>query len=69
LQPVGQVQSIRSIPLNLFFFIGQMIVPGSSYWNIGMGLGPGDVKKDKEGLATMKTLGTNMAWLMKKLEK
>jgi multimeric flavodoxin WrbA len=53
--------------LNHFFLISQMIVPGSSYWNIGMGLAPGDVKKDKEGLATMKTLGTNMAWLMKKL--
>lgn len=55
--------------LNHFFLISQMIVPGSSYWNIGMGLAPGDVKKDKEGLATMKTLGTNMAWLMKKLEE
>ena len=55
--------------LNHFFLISQMVVPGSSYWNIGMGLAPGDVKKDKEGLATMKTLGTNMAWLMKKLEK
>ena len=55
--------------LNHFFFISQMIVPGSSYWNIGMGLAPGDVKKDKEGLSTMKTLGTNMAWLMKKLEE
>jgi len=54
--------------LNHFFLISQMVVPGSSYWNIGMGLAPGDVKKDKEGLATMKTLGTNMAWLMKKLE-
>jgi multimeric flavodoxin WrbA len=55
--------------LNHFFLISQMIVPGSSYWNIGMGLGPGDVKKDKEGLATMKTLGTNMAWLMEKMEE
>ena len=55
--------------INHFFLISQMIVPGSSYWNIGMGLAPGDVKKDKEGFATMKTLGTNMAWLMKKLEK
>ena len=55
--------------MNHFFFISQMIVPGSSYWNVGIGLGPGEVKKDEEGLATMKTLGTNMAWLMKKLEK
>ena len=55
--------------MNHFFFISQMIVPGSSYWNVGIGLGPGEVKKDEEGLATMKTLGTNMAWLMKKLGK
>jgi multimeric flavodoxin WrbA len=55
--------------LNHFFLISQMIIPGSSYWNIGMGLGPGDVKKDKEGLDTMKTLGTNMAWLLKKTEE
>jgi multimeric flavodoxin WrbA len=55
--------------MNHFFFISQMIVPGSSYWNVGIGLGPGEVKGDEEGLMTMKTLGTNMAWLMKKLEK
>jgi len=54
--------------LNHFFFISQMIVPGSSYWNIGMGLEPGDVRKDREGLETMKILGRNMAWLMKKLD-
>lgn len=53
--------------LNHFFFISQMVVPGSSYWNIGAGLAPGDVKKDKEGLQTMKTLGQNMAWLLQKI--
>ena len=55
--------------MNHFFFISQMVVPGSSYWNVGIGLAPGDVKKDKEGLDTMKTLGANMAWLMKKIEE
>jgi multimeric flavodoxin WrbA len=55
--------------LNHFFFINQMIVPGSSYWNIGIGLAPGDVSGDDEGIMTMKTLGANMAWLMKKLEE
>lgn len=54
--------------LNHWFLYGQMIVPGSSYWNIGIGLNPGDVEKDEEGLDTMKTLGTNMAWLLKKLK-
>jgi len=53
--------------LNHFFFIGQMIVPGSSYWNIGYGREPGQVSGDDEALATMRTLGQNMAWLLKKL--
>jgi len=53
--------------MNHFFFISQMVVPGSSYWNVGIGLEPGDVKGDEEGLGTMKTLGENMAWVLKKL--
>lgn len=53
--------------LNFFFFIGQMIVPGSSYWNIGYGLDKGQVQEDAEGKRTMETLGRNMAWLLKKL--
>jgi multimeric flavodoxin WrbA len=55
--------------INHFFLISQMVVPGSDYWNDGIGLMPGDVEKDDEGLATMKTLGQNMAWLLKKLNK
>jgi multimeric flavodoxin WrbA len=53
--------------MNHFFLIGQMIVPGASYWNIGLGLDRGDVAADSEGLQTMQTLGQNMAWLMKKI--
>ena len=53
--------------LNFFFGIHGMIVPGSSYWNLGIGRSPGDVLKDEEGLKTMETLGQNMAWLLKKL--
>jgi multimeric flavodoxin WrbA len=55
--------------INHFFFINQMVVPGSSYWNVGIGLHPGDVEKDDEGLATMKTLGANMAWVLKRLSR
>ena len=55
--------------MNHFFFISQMIVPGSSYWNIGIGLAPGDVKSDDEGAMTMQTLGANMAWLLKKINE
>lgn len=54
--------------INHLFFISEMVVPGASYWNIGMGLEAGEVENDSEGLATMKVLGENMAWVMKKLK-
>jgi multimeric flavodoxin WrbA len=53
--------------LNHFFTIGQMIIVGSSYWNIGVGREIGEVEKDEEGLLTMSILGKNMAWLIKKV--
>ena len=53
--------------INHFFLINQMIVPGSSYWNVGIGRQPGEVSGDAEGVQTMKDLGRNMAWLMKKI--
>ena len=53
--------------INHFFLISQMIVPGSSYWNMGVGRNKGDVEEDEEGVGTMKTLGENMAWLLKTL--
>lgn len=53
--------------INFFFGIGQMIIPGSSYWNLAMGRNPGEVLNDAEGMATFRDLGQNMAWLLKKL--
>ena len=53
--------------INYFFFINQLIVPGSIYWNMGFGSEKGEVEKDEEGIQTMKVLGENMAWLLKKL--
>jgi multimeric flavodoxin WrbA len=53
--------------MNHFFLIGQMIVPGSSYWNLGFGLQKGDVANDDEGMRTMEALGQNIAWLLKKV--
>jgi multimeric flavodoxin WrbA len=54
--------------INHFFLISQMIVPGSSYWNVGFGRKKGDVEDDEEGMKTMDDLGKNMAWLIKKLK-
>ena len=54
--------------INHFFLINQMIVPGSSYWNIGIGHKKGEVEKDEEAMKTMDDLGRNMAWLIKKIK-
>lgn len=54
--------------LNKYFTISKMQVVGSQYWNMVHGFTPDDVKKDKEGLQTMRTLGQSMAWLLKCIE-
>ncbi len=61
----GALHAFDSI--NHLFTIAQMIVVGSSYWNIGVGREKGEVEKDAEGIETMATLGKNMAWLLKKI--
>ena len=48
-----------------FFGLVQMVVPGASYWPLGIGGAPGEVADDEEGLRAMDTLGANMAWLLK----
>ena len=53
--------------INQYFTINQMIIPGSNYWNMGIGAAKGDVNNDEEGLETHRILGQNMAWLLKKL--
>jgi multimeric flavodoxin WrbA len=63
----GSNHALASI--NYLFLISEMIIPCSNYWNVGIGREPGDVLKDAEGMQTMKTLGKNMAWLLKKTAK
>jgi multimeric flavodoxin WrbA len=46
-----------------------MYTVGSSYWNLGMGLHPGEVEKDEEGIGTMRNLAANMAWILKKIHR
>jgi len=53
--------------LNHFFLIGEMIVVGSSNWNLGFGREKGQVLQDQKSLETMRTLGRNMAWLLKNI--
>ncbi|MCX6992926.1 MAG: flavodoxin family protein [Kiritimatiellaeota bacterium] len=54
--------------INHLFLISEMIIPGSCYWNMGLGREKGEVENDEEGIRTMKVLGENMAWLLKKLK-
>ena len=53
--------------INHLFLATEMVVVGSSYWNLGLGREVGDVESDEEGLRTMETLGRNMAWALGKL--
>lgn len=54
--------------LNKYFGISNMHIVGSQYWNQVHGFTPDDVRRDQEGLQTMRTLAQNMAWLLKSIE-
>lgn len=54
--------------LNKYFTISNMIVVGSQYWNQIHGNNKEEALKDEEGLQTMRTLGNNMAWILKCIE-
>ncbi len=51
----------------MFFLINDMIVPGSTYWNMVFGRLPGEVWKDDEGIDTIRHFAANVAELVKKL--
>ena len=53
--------------LNKYFTMSNMPVVSSQYWNMVYGQTPGQVVQDEEGMQTMRTLGRNMAWMVKKL--
>jgi len=54
--------------LNQYFLINNMPVVPSQYWNMVHGYSPEQVRKDKEGMQIMRTLGRNMAWMLKCIE-
>lgn len=63
----GALQAVDT--MNHFFLNHEMFIAGSTYWNMGYGQIPGDVKRDQEALANMENLGQNMAYLLKALEE
>lgn len=63
----GGIHTLDSI--QHFFFISDMVVPGSSYWNMSLSLAKGDFPdKDPEGFGTMKRLGENILWLLRMIK-
>ena len=61
-------QNFAFAELELWFYIVGMIVPGSTYWNIGFGRDKGEIAKDEEAINTARNFGKNMAFVMKKLK-
>jgi multimeric flavodoxin WrbA len=61
----GGIHTLNSI--QHFFLINDMIVPGSSYWNMSLARDLGDYQKDEEGIKTMRRLGENIVWLLGKV--
>ena len=60
-------QNFTLAQLTFWFQLLGMVVPGSSYWNIAFGRGPGEVSNDEEGMRTAWNFGKNVAWVVKRL--
>jgi multimeric flavodoxin WrbA len=60
-------QSITLQEMMMSFFISEVIVPGSTYWNMVFGRLPGEALKDEEGMNTIRRFSENVAELIKKL--
>jgi len=63
----GGIHTLDSI--QHFFLISDMVVVGSSYWNMSLSRDLGEYEKDAEGVATMKRLGENIVWLLGKINE
>jgi len=60
-------QNFTLAQLAYWFLINDMVVPGSTYWNVAFGKDRGDVEGDEEGLATLDRFARNAAWVAKRL--
>lgn len=61
-------QNFTYAQLIYWFTINDMIVPGSTYWNVATAMNKGEVENDKEALATIDRFAENLAWLGKRLK-
>ena len=62
----GQLTTINC--LIDFYLANEMIIPSSTYWNIGVGVNKGDIEKDKKGKSYIIRFAQNLAWIIKKME-
>ena len=62
----GGGTSIQST-LHHMFLMSEMIIPGSTYWNLGFGCEKGEVLSAEEAMQNMENLGENICWLLKKI--
>ena len=74
-KPAAAIVAVRragAVPtfdaINRCFQINQMLCVGSTYWNLGQGLRPGDVEADAEATENMKALAEDFAWLIQKIK-
>jgi multimeric flavodoxin WrbA len=63
----GAIHSLDT--MHHLFLISEMLVVGSSYWNMSLSRDKGDFAQDAEGVKTMQVLGQNMAWILQKIHK
>lgn len=61
----GGLQAVDT--MNHFFLNKEMLVVGSTYWNMVYGKDAGDVERDAEGMENMRNLGKNMAWVLQRI--
>ncbi len=62
-------QNFTLAEMTLWLQLLGMVVPGSTYWNIGFGMKKGDVAADEEGMRTVWQFGKNIAWVARKLAR
>lgn len=60
-------QNFTVAQLMMWYMINGLIVPGSTYWNIGIGRDKGEVMQDEEGVRTIRNFAENVAWLLEKI--
>jgi multimeric flavodoxin WrbA len=61
----GQTLTLQE--MMMFFLINELIIPGSTYWNMVFGRNPGEALNDEEGMRTIRRFSENVAELIKKL--